>query len=262
MGMIKRADLERFTRDACVMDLSNLEKRGQSLIDAANAKAAQILRDAKDEREKLVNAASEEGRANGKEQGFKEGFEQGQAEGFEQARQAQSQELAQLLAMWSDQLGSFECGRNELLEAARVQVIELAAAIATRVVHRVIELDPGVVTRELESVLSAITEPTRLVIRVNPQDIETVQGELPALLEQFALCEHAQVVSEPSLPRGSCTALSPSGGSLDASIPTQLKRIVDALLPNGHQPGDVLEMSEDCPEAHAEDNPQAQDDAA
>ena len=27
MGMIKRADLERFTRDAYVMDLGDLEKR-------------------------------------------------------------------------------------------------------------------------------------------------------------------------------------------------------------------------------------------
>ena len=262
MGMIKRADLERYTRDACVMDLTDLEKRGRMLIDAANAKAAQIIAEAKNERDQLVNAASEEGLAQGKEQGYQEGFEQGKAEGIEQARAAQAQELEQLLSMWSDQLGSFECGRDEMLEAARIQVIELAAAIASRVVHRVIELDPAVVVRQLESVLSAIAEPTRLVIRVNPDDIETVQVELPGLLERFAHCEHAQVVSDPSLPRGSCTAQTPAGGALDASIPTQLDRIIEALLPNGHQPSDVLEMHTEQQESEPDQDQHSQDDAA
>lgn len=260
MGMIKRADIERYTRDAYVMDLGDLEKRGKALIESANVKAFEIVRDAKKERDRLLKTAGEEGHAAGHEDGYREGYEQGRQEGIEQARQQHAEVLGQLLTLWGDQLGAFEQRRDEMLESARVEVVELAAAIASRVVHRTIELDPSVVTTEIESVLSAITEPTRLVIRVHPDDAELARQELPSLIERFANCEHAQIVTDPSLPRGSCVAKTPSGGMLDASITTQLNRIIDAMLPNGHTRGDVLGMAGD--EAGPDEEPGTQEDAA
>lgn len=242
MGMIKRADIERYTRDAYVMNLTDIEQRGKQLMDTASTNAAKVVKEAQDERERLVGNAHAEGFAQGQQEGHAEGFEQGRKEGIEQARKEHAQVLDQLVGMWADQLRAFEQGRDEMLEAARVQVIELAAAIAQRVVHRSIELDPSVVMSELESVLSAITEPTRLVIRVHPDDAGGVREELPALVDRFAACEHAQVVTDPSLPRGSCVAQTPSGGTLDASIHTQLDRIIDALLPKGHARGEILEL--------------------
>ncbi|HCT44566.1 MAG TPA: hypothetical protein DF699_05090, partial [Phycisphaerales bacterium] len=166
MGMIRRADLEGHTQNAYVMDLGDLEKRGNSLVDAANAKATQIIEDALKERDRLISTASEEGHEQGLAQGLEQGLEKGRAEGLEEAREAHRQKLEQLETIWGDQLAHFEQQRDSMLEAARVQVVELAAKIAQRVVRRVVELDPGVVTRELESVLSTITEPTRLVISV------------------------------------------------------------------------------------------------
>lgn len=234
MGMIKRADIEGYTRDAYVMDLSDLEKRGNALIDAANTKATQIISDAQRERELLVNKAQEQGHAEGYEAGHREGYEQGLEQGVTQTRAEQSQLLEQLAAMWTEQLGYFEQRRDAMLEAARVQVVELAAAIAQRVVRRVIELDPSVVCDQLESVLSSVTENTRLIIRVHPDDAERVREELPKLVDRFASCEHAQVVTDPSLQSGSCVASTAGGGVIDSSIATQLDRIVSSLLPAEH----------------------------
>lgn len=261
MGMIKRADIERYTRDAYVMNLSDIEQRGRELVESANTQAAQVLRDAQGERERLVGGAHAEGFEQGKAEGHAEGFEQGRQEGIEQARKEHAQVLDQLVGMWADQLGAFEQGRDEMLEAARVQIIELACAIAQRVVHRTIELDPSVVTSELDAVLSAITEPTRLVIRVHPDDADTIKAELPTLVDRFASCEHAQVVTDPSLVRGSCVAQTPSGGTIDASILTQLDRIINALLPKGHERGEILGLTNaDEDQEHAE--PDAKEDAA
>ena len=261
MGMIKRADLERYTRDAYVMNLNDIEKQGKQFVESANEQAAQVLSAAQAERDRLIGTAHAEGFEQGKGEGYAQGLEQGRAEGIEEARQHHAQLLDQLVSLWGDQLGAFEQGRDELLESARVQVIELAAAIAQRVVHRSIELDPSIVTSELESVLSTITEPTRLVIRVHPDDAECVQRELPALVDRFASCEHAQIVTDPSLQRGSCVAQTPSGGMIDASIHTQLDRIINALLPNGHQRSEVLEIPE-ANESQDHSEPDAQDDAA
>lgn len=260
MGMIKRADLERITREARVMDLDDLEKRGKAIIDNANAKAVEILSAAKKQRDRLISTASEEGHEQGSKTGYEAGFEEGRQAGIEQARQAHEEQLQQLLGMWADQLGAFEHQRDEMLEAARVECVELAGAIATRVVRRAIQLDPSIVISELESILSAITEPTRLVVSVHPDDAELINQELPALVDRFANCEHAQVVTDPSLPRGSCVGRTPSGGTLDASINTQLNRIIDALLPNGQERGEVLGLPID--EQQQDDAEDSREDAA
>ncbi len=262
MGMIKRADLERYTRDAYVMNLNDIEKQGKQFVESANEQATQVLNQAQAERDRLIGTAHAEGFEQGKSEGYAQGLEQGRAEGIEEARQHHAQLLDQLVSLWGDQLGAFEQGRDELLESARVQVIELAAAIAQRVVQRSIELDPSIVTSELESVLSTITEPTRLVIRVHPDDAECVQQELPGLVDRFASCEHAQIVTDPSMQRGSCIAQTPSGGIIDASIHTQLDRIIDAMLPKGHTRGGVLELpnANDSRDDGEEDS--SQEDAA
>lgn len=247
MGMIRRADLGEHTRDAYVMDLGDLEKRGNALVEAANSKATQIVRDARAERERLIGNASEEGRKAGHSEGYQAGLEQGRAEGLEQARDEHCQRLEELAAMWGEQLVAFEQQRDSMLEAARVQVVELAACIARRVVRRVVQMDPGVVVRELESVLSSVTEPTRLVISVHPDDAELTRAELPKLIDRFASCEHAQVVTDPALCRGSCVARTPGGGVIDASLTTQIDRIVESLLPSGHVAEGALRLPDSEP---------------
>jgi len=232
MGLIKRADIEDYTRDAIVMDLCDLESRGRSVIEAANEQAQRILSEANTERDRLITSASKDGH----EQGHKEGFAQGHREGVEQgiaeSRAQQAAMMDQLSELWTAQLDAFEHQRDTMLENARTQIVELGAMIAQRVIRRVVELDPTIVLNEIEAVLSGITETTRLVLAVHPEDIGIAQAELPKMIERFSTCEHAQIVTDPALERGSCVARTASGGVVDASIPTQLARIVEALLPN------------------------------
>lgn len=232
MGMIKRADIEAYTRDAYVMDLSDLEKRGNALVDAANTKATQIIRDAQRERETLISSAKAEGQREGYEAGHREGHAEGLEQGIAQARAEHAQQLEEISAMWTEQLGYFEQHRDAMLEAARLQVVELAAAIAQRVVRRVVELDPSVVCDQLQAVLSSVTESTRLIVRVHPDDADRTREELPKLVDRFASCEHAQVVTDPMLEPGSCVACTVTGGVIDASIGTQLDQIISSMLPS------------------------------
>ncbi len=231
MGLIRRADVEQYTHDALVLDLRDLEKRGQAMIEAANAQAQQILRDARAQRDQLISSATDDGRDQGYKEGFEQGFAEGSSKGIEEARDAHAQLLDQLSQMWVAQLDAFEQQRDTMLEQARTQIVELGAKIAQRVTRRVIELDPAVVLNEMEAILSSVTESTRLVLAVHPDDVELAQAQLPAMIERFAACEHAQVVTDPALERGSCVARTASGGIIDASITTQLDRIISALLP-------------------------------
>ncbi len=233
MGLIKRADFEDYTRDAYVMDLTDLEKRGRAVIDAANTQAQKILEDAQAQREKLIATAHQEGYEQGLREGIEKGHTDGSAAGIEEARAAQTQLLDQLTQMWATQLDAFDQHRDLMLEQARTQVVELGAMIASRVTRRVVELDPTIVVKQIEAALSSVTESTRLVISVHPDDIEHAQAELPALIERFSTCEHAQLITDATIETGSCIARTSTGGIIDASISTQLDRILDAMIPTG-----------------------------
>lgn len=235
MGMIKRADYEQHARDAYVMDLSDLEKRGRVVVEQANTQAAQIIAQAKAKRDHMISTASDQGRKQGYQAGFTLGQTDGIVRGMQDAREEHAQELAQLTQLWTDQLDSFEQMRDGLIEQGRTEVIELAAMIARRVVRRVVELDPSVVVNEMRAVLSQITETSRFVLAVHPDDAQLAQEELPSLVERFASCEHAQIVTDASLERGSCVARTSGGGEIDATIGTQLDRIIEALLPRGER---------------------------
>ncbi len=129
-------------------------------------------------------------------------------------------------------------------------MVRLAAAIAQRVVKRAVELDPEIVTDQLGAVLEMVTRPTRLVVACIRGDRAIVEEALPRLAlaaSGSAAARHVEFTEDAELERGSCVARlgdepgtgKGSGGSgasglsgqIDASIATQLDRIVEELLP-------------------------------
>ncbi len=231
MGVIKRADLESYTRDAVPMDLGDLERRGQAVIESAQKQAAQVLKDAMTERDRLVKDASEAGHKKGYEEGLAQGLEEGTKQGSEQAHSELSAQLQTISEQWSQAFKVWEEQRNELMIASRTEVIELAAHIAARVIKRTIDLDPEVVVDQLESTLEALVTPTDIRVRVNPADVELLQRVMPSMVQQCAACTHAELVGDDQLAPGSCVVSTKGGGTIDASIAKQLDRIVATLLP-------------------------------
>lgn len=231
MGMIRRADLEQVTRSALVMNLGDIGARAQSILADAQAQADRLIAEGRAERERLIATARDEGFRKGYDDGLAKGLDEGRATGSEQARVQATNDLGTLLQGWSAALESFEADRDAMLSAARTEMVELAAEIASRVTRRVIELDPGVVNAQMEAVLLAVARPSKLLVRVNPADLQRAAADLPGLLERFERCRHADLIGDATLEPGSCAATTEDGGRIDAAIDTQLARILAELLP-------------------------------
>lgn len=247
MGLIKRADIEGYTRESYVMDLEDLEVRGRTMVDAANAEAHSILSMANAKRRQLLATAEKDGYAKGQRDGYEQGYIDGVVNGVEDAKKDRIEVLDQLMEIWVAQLDAFELQRDTMLEQARTQIVELGAMIAQRVTRRVVELDPTIVLNQMEAALSSVTESTRLVVAVHPDDIEIARESLPKLVEKFSTCEHAQIVTDASIGQGSCVARTASGGVVDASISTQLDRVIDALLPYSQHQFQTGSVEQDSP---------------
>lgn len=231
MGMIRRADLEQCAQNSYVMDLGDLGRHADELINNAREQAARIVADAKAERERLLSAAEQEGREAGHAEGLARGLVEGLQKGTDDARNAQEQAMQRAANAWTAALDAFEAERDAMIQSARAEIVRLAAEVATRVTRRAVDLDPATVLAQMEAVLRAVTNPSRLVLRVHPDDLDLARGELPAIVARFDLCRHAELVTDPALARGSCVATTDQGGRIDADIENQLARIIAGLLP-------------------------------
>lgn len=232
MALIKRAEAQHVARNAVALDLGDLRREGEAIVAGASADAERILERARAERERLIADAS----ASGRESGYEEGLARGRAEGAERGRaealEAASEAFAALAESWSVAIARLEADRERMITEARNDIVRLAAVFAEKVARRAVSLDAGVVERQLEAVLRAMVRPTRLVVSVHPGDEARVAEAMPALLRRLGESSHAELMTDESLEPGSCVATMPSGAVIDASISTQIDRMVEALLPD------------------------------
>jgi flagellar assembly protein FliH len=229
--MIRRADLEDAARNALVMNLGDLQAHAESMISQATERAERIVREANAERDRLIAGAHAEGYNAGFEAGRSAGHAEGLAQGTAEARASQDRALTTLIESWTRAAESFEQQRDSMLSAARSEVVRLAAEIATRVTRRAVELDPDAVLPQIQAVLGTLVRPSRLVIRVHPDDLVLATAEMPELVARFDLCRHAELLADHTLERGSCVASTDEGGRIDAGIGSQLARIIEAMMP-------------------------------
>ena len=241
MALIRNSSASTIAREAIVLDLGDLREQGERMVRSARAEAERIIAAAHTERARIITGASEQGQV----EGYASGLETGRAEGREQAAAGAMTEyrerLAKIEQAWTGALSEFESSREDLVQGALRDIVRLATTIAERVTKRIIKLDPNVVEGQLAAVLAVIVRPTELVIRVHPEDRPGVTRALPALMAAMPAIRHVEIVDDPRVERGGCIATTRAsadsgeagGGEIDASISTQLDRLVETLLPQG-----------------------------
>lgn len=232
MAVIKRADAETRAHRPVSLDLGDLDRRGQMLREAAVAEAERIVREAHAERERLISDATEVGRAQGHAEGLAAGTSEGREAGRAEAVTEFRERLGELDAAWAAEMAVFLDRREALLTEAKRAVIELSVAIAERIVHRQIEIDPTVIEDQLRDLLGLVTAPATLLVRVHPEDEALVDAVLPRLREHLSGTVHVRFEPDPAVARGACHARTLGGASVDAGIATQLDRVVRDLLPD------------------------------
>ncbi|MBL8763183.1 MAG: hypothetical protein JNM07_02810 [Phycisphaerae bacterium] len=252
MALLRNPQAEFMARDALVLDLGDLRRQGEELLTRARAEAEQIRRAAHEERERIIAGASEEGHARGFEAGLVEGRAKGAEEGAAAAFSAATAALEVLQSGFVAEIDAFERDRDALNDAARADLLRLAVLIAERLTHRIIEQDPSVVVDQVEAALALVARRAELRLFINPEDRAMVERALPVMSSRLVAARHVRVEEDASVSRGSCVLRveggsasagsggSASGGVIDASIGTQVQRIVEALLPATGQRAGVI----------------------
>lgn len=114
------------------------------------------------------------------------------------------------------------------LDSVEPQVVELAKAVASRILRRESRTDIDLVRNTVRAALENLAERGQAVVRLNPGDIQALTERGVTLEDAFRSFERVDIAADESVPHGGCT-IETKTIDIDARLDTQLMRIFDAL---------------------------------
>ena len=154
-------------------------------------------------------------------QAYQQGYNEGQAAGAQQA----AARIDPVAAKMAESIRELALVRRRYLQQAEEDALRLAMAIARKVLHRELTVDPECLLGVVKAVFDRVDSRDVHRVRLNPDDAPIVQRHLAS---GGATPPRVEVTPDASLERGS-VVVETSRGSLDGSISSQLAEIERGL---------------------------------
>lgn len=151
---------------------------------------------------------------------------QGRQEGQDEARKIFEEQLGQVRASLAAALSQFTRDRAAYFATVEAEVVQLALAIARKILHREAQLDPLLLAGIVRVALEQIDGATGVVLRIHPQDRAEWARFLSTHLDPADLPE---ILEDPAQPPDQCT-LETSMGTTTIGLEVQLKEIEHGLM--------------------------------
>jgi flagellar assembly protein FliH len=158
---------------------------------------------------------------------FAKGFAQGERAGAEAAGK-RGEVMLRRLTETLDELTSL---RAQMIHQTEHQMVQLALAVARRVVHREISLDRDLLVAMARVALDRLGESAQVTVRLSPEDFDATAA---ARATQWT-GTNITVVADSRVSRGGCRIESDLG-VMDAGVDAQIQEIARALLGDAAEP--------------------------
>ena len=149
--------------------------------------------------------------------------EAARAEGFAAGHAEAMASLEPALAALAEAVSGMEIAQAEAAERLEREAVELGFALAEKVLAGAIAVEPARVIESVRGALRGLLDRERVIVLVNPDDLELVQGAIDGLRGSLGGIEHCVVEAERRVRRGGCVVRTPEG-DVDAGVDTKLAR--------------------------------------
>ena len=197
MGFVAEYDFETLDPPAPVMSPADQAAAVMDVLAEARAEADQIRRQA---------------------------LEEGYAAGRHEALEALAPALAALSTATEDVRAAQADAASELERRA----VELGMALAAKVLAGALSVQPERVLDSVQGALRGIVERERVIVMVNPDDLEIVKGAAEELKATLGGIDHCVIEAERRVGRGGCIVRTPVG-DVDARVETKLERASEVV---------------------------------
>ena len=157
-----------------------------------------------------------------------EGHAEGVAAGLAESRA----QVAAALGALAEAAAGVEAVRAGAEDALERDAVELSLALCEKLVAGALAVQPERVTDIVRGALRRLAERRRVVVLVNPEDLEIVRAAADGFAAELGGIEHCDVQAERRVERGGAIVQTDEG-QIDACVETQLARareLVEAEL--------------------------------
>lgn len=160
---------------------------------------------------------------------FAKGYEQGERAGLE-AGAARAEAMLGRLAQTIEEVAEV---RRDMIRQTERQMVQLALAIAKRIVRREIALDRDLTQTMARLALERLGDSTTVTLRLHPDDFAAIGNHCDEWQRS-----HVSVVADRDVSRGGCLVES-DFGFIDGSVEAQFHEVARALLAEEGQTAEV-----------------------
>lgn len=160
-----------------------------------------------------------------RERAHAEGFAAGRAEGVREGL-AGIESATSAIAAAAD---GIHATREEIVDGLEHDAVELALALAGKIVSGSLEAQPQRVLDVIRGALRHIADRRRIAVLVDPEDLEVVTAAIEQVSAQAGGIELCEVQAERRVGRGGAIVRT-SEGEVDACVDTQLERAREVIL--------------------------------
>jgi flagellar assembly protein FliH len=210
--------------------MKDIEQQARAIMLRAQQRAEQLIAQAQVAAEELKVAAVAQGRQEGRAQGLSEGKTEGGKTGHHQALTETKQQLTQAFNALSTAAKDLNTSRKQLEAGAKADVVRLAVSIARRVTKKYGELDPAILTANVNEAMKLVVQASDVRIALHPSQHQPLMAALPKLKLQWPALEHVSLIEDAQVKPGGCR-IQAGQGQVDASLDTQIDLIAGELLP-------------------------------
>jgi flagellar assembly protein FliH len=155
---------------------------------------------------------------------FQEGRQRGLSDAISLSRKEAEAQLLPVLQRLAQAITDLTEARQRVREETATEVVSLSMAIASRILHRELTLDPDAIHGLLRAAFSKTQAREITRVRVHPQHEPAVRS----FVKQSAGAAALEIVADPRLECGAIL-VETAHGEFDASIETQFREIERGL---------------------------------
>ncbi len=211
-------------------EAAGIIQRACDQLDRAKAEAKEIIEQARKEAEEIRQSVRAEGFQEGFNQGLAEGKKEGTDQAFAQAQKDFAAQNQQIRTMLENLLRTFEDERDHLITQSHQDLLALALAIAGKITHEQIKIDPQIVLENVRSAVKLVASRSAVQVRMNPSDIDRFGLIDPEEAEKLLHLKHVRIVKDPSVEEGGCVVAT-DHGTIDGQVTTQIDNMIRQLSP-------------------------------
>jgi flagellar assembly protein FliH len=152
--------------------------------------------------------------------------ELGRREGEAQGRAAGEEHLAEVRASVDAALAGFARDRAQYYHQVEGEVVQLALAIARKILHREAQVDPLLLAGMVRVTLERVASATKVIVRVHPQQVAECRSYFAQHIEASQVPD---VVEDAAIRRDHCV-LQTTLGTTEVGVDLQLKEIEQGLF--------------------------------